>query len=251
MKPLTKSRFKTALECPNKLFFTSKKEFANNKNEDTFLQALAQGGFQVEALARLHYPNGIFIDSNDYETAVIQTKEALEKEEVVIYEAAFEHEGLFIRTDIIVKIGNSIKLIEVKAKSYNPNDEYTFIGKRGNLVSSWKPYLFDLAFQKYVARKTYPKINFEAYLLMADKTQKASVNGLNQLFRIPNNGNPRTDVVKKVNAIEEIGNSVLSEAKVDSIINDIINNKFPYFENLNFQETITTFKKAYQEDTYL
>lgn len=102
-----------------------------------------------------------------------------------------------------------------------------------------------------MARKTYPKINFEAYLLMADKTQKASVNGLNQLFRIPNNGNPRTDVVKKVNAIEEIGNSVLSEAKVDSIINDIINNKFPYFENLNFQETITTFKKAYQEDTYL
>lgn len=53
MKPLTKSRFKTALECPNKLFFTSKKEYANNKSEDPFLQALASGGFQVEELARL------------------------------------------------------------------------------------------------------------------------------------------------------------------------------------------------------
>jgi hypothetical protein len=53
MKPLTKSRFKLGLECPNKLFYTSKKEYAIQKNEDTFLQALAQGGFQVEELARI------------------------------------------------------------------------------------------------------------------------------------------------------------------------------------------------------
>ena len=30
MKPLTKTRFKTALECPNKLFFTSNKDYTNN-----------------------------------------------------------------------------------------------------------------------------------------------------------------------------------------------------------------------------
>ncbi|WP_333596780.1 hypothetical protein [Chryseobacterium flavum] len=59
-KPLTKSRFKLGLECPNKLFFTSKKEYANTKVEDTFLKALAQGGFQVEELARLGYPQGVF-----------------------------------------------------------------------------------------------------------------------------------------------------------------------------------------------
>jgi hypothetical protein len=50
MKPLTKSRFKTALECPNKLFFTSKKEYPNNKSDDPFMQALAKGGFQVEEI---------------------------------------------------------------------------------------------------------------------------------------------------------------------------------------------------------
>jgi hypothetical protein len=55
MKPLTKSRFKLGLECPNKLYYTSKKEYANQKNEDTFLQALAQGGFQVEELARIMF----------------------------------------------------------------------------------------------------------------------------------------------------------------------------------------------------
>jgi hypothetical protein len=61
---------------------------------------------------------------------------------------------------------------------------------------------------------------------MADKTMIASIDGLNQLFRIPNNGNPRTDIIKRVHSIEEIGNSVLSETNVDTIINDIINNKY-------------------------
>jgi hypothetical protein len=252
MKLLTKSRFKIALECSNKLFYTSKKEYANNKNEDPFLKALANGGFQVEELARLHYPNGIFINTEnyEYEKAAQLTQDALQNENVVIYEAAFLYEGLFIRTDIIVKTGNSIKLIEVKAKSFNPNDEYNFVGARGGIVSSWKPYLFDLAFQKYVAQKTYPQFKFDAYLLMADKTKKASIDGLNQLFRIPNNGNPRTDIIKKVHSLKEIGNSVLSEVNVDTIVNDIINNKYKYYENLNFEEAIVTFKKAYQEDKY-
>ncbi len=62
MKVLSKSRFKLGLECPNKLYFTGKKEYANTKNEDSFLAALAKGGFQVEALARLHYPDGVFIE---------------------------------------------------------------------------------------------------------------------------------------------------------------------------------------------
>lgn len=253
MKLLTKSRFKIALECPNKLFYTSKKEYANNKNEDPFLKALANGGFQVEELARLHYPNGIFINTEnyEYEKAVQLTQEELQNDNVVIYEAAFQFNGLFIRTDIIVKKGNTIKLIEVKAKSFNPNEENIFVGSRGGLVSSWKPYLFDLAFQKYVAQKTFPQFKFDASLLMADKTKKASIDGLNQLFRIPNNGNPRTDIIKRVHSLNEIGNSVLSETSVDTIINEIINNKYKYYENINFEEAIITFNKAYQDDKYI
>ena len=53
MKLLTKSRFKLGLECPNKLYFTNNEQYANQKSEDPFMQALAQGGFQVEELARL------------------------------------------------------------------------------------------------------------------------------------------------------------------------------------------------------
>jgi hypothetical protein len=253
MKPLTKSRFKLGLECPNKLYFTSKKEYPNNKSEDPFMQALAKGGFQVEALARLHYPNGVFIETENYEydKAVALTDDALKQKEVAIYEAAFEIDGLFIRTDIIAKKENHIKLIEVKAKSFDPNDEHLFLGKRGGLNNGWKSYLFDLAFQKYVAQKAFPEFTFEAFLLMADKTKEAAIDGLNQMFRIPKNGNPRTDVVSKITSLKELGGSVLSEINVDSIINDIIANKYPYFDNLSFEESIALFKEAYQNNTYL
>lgn len=253
MKPLTKSRFKLGLECPNKLFFTSKREYADQSLEDSFLMALAQGGFQVEALARLHYPNGVFIDTANYEydRATGLTRNYLEKEAVSIYEAAFGHEGLFIRTDILSKKGNHIKLIEVKAKSFDPDDEYLFLGKRGGINSGWKPYLFDLAFQKYVAQQAFPQFTFEAYLLMADKTKTAKVDGLNQLFRIPKNGNPRTDVVTGISSIDEIGGSVLSEINVDSLINGIITGGYPYFDNLNFKQSVDLFKDAYQKNIYL
>ena len=79
------------------------------------MKALASGGFQVEELARLHYPNGIFINTEnyEYEKAFQLTQEALLLENVVIYEAAFLVDNFFIRTDILVKNGNEIKLIDL------------------------------------------------------------------------------------------------------------------------------------------
>lgn len=47
---LTKSRFKLALDCPTKLYYTRKPEYENQSESDTFLQALAQGGFQVKEI---------------------------------------------------------------------------------------------------------------------------------------------------------------------------------------------------------
>ena len=252
MKVLSKSRFKLGLECPNKLFFTSDKNYANKKIDDSFLQALAKGGFQVEELARLHYPNGIFINTEnyEYEKAFQLTQEALLLENVVIYEAAFLVDNFFIRTDILVKEGNHIRLIEVKAKSFDPNEENIIVGSRGGLVGSWKPYLFDLAFQKHVASLTYPNFHFEAYFMMADKSKKATIDGLNQLFRVPANGNPRTDIIKKVSRIEEIGESVLSEINVDDIVNAIISDEHKYYDNLGFREALKLFKDSYLESQY-
>lgn len=252
MKVLTKSRFKLGLECPNKLYYTKKKEYADTKVTDTFLEALAEGGFQVEELARMHYPNGVLIEGNDWDYQLLweQTQELLKQENVIIYEAAFLIDGLFIRTDILVKQGNNIELIEVKAKSFMPDDEYLFVGKRGGMVSSWKPYLFDIAFQKYVIQLCFPQWKIQSYIMMADKSKKASVNGLNQLFRISSKGENRTGILKKVSSVEETGDSVLGRKNVTQIVADIEANKYKYHDSLTFIESINLFKEFYQKDEY-
>lgn len=252
MKVLTKSRFKLGLECPNKLYYTKKKEYADTKVSDTFLEALAEGGFQVEELARMHYPNGVLIEGNDWDYQLLweQTQELLEQENVIIYEAAFLIDGLFIRTDVLVKQGDNIELIEVKSKSFTPDNEYLFIGKRGAMVSKWKPYLFDIAFQKYVIQLCFPQWEIQSYIMMADKTKKASINGLNQLFRISSQGENRTGILKKVSRIEETGDSVLGRKNVTQIIADIEANKYKYHDSLTFTESINQFKEFYQKDEY-
>jgi hypothetical protein len=220
MRLLSKSRFKLGLECPNKLFYTKKKEYANQKLEDSFLQALADGGFQVEEFARMHYPTGILVEGKDwdYEYLANCTQKLLEQENVVIFEAAFLVEGLFIRTDILVKKGNQIELIEVKAKSYSSNDDYIFIGKRGGMKPDWKPYLFDIAFQKHVIELCYPQWNITSFLMMANKDEKASIDGLNQLFRIRKNKENRTGIIKLESDFNKLGNSVLGKLDVSNII---------------------------------
>jgi len=65
MNYLTKSKFKLGLECPTKLYYVDKPIFPNQKKEDPFLEQLANGGFQVEALARLKYAEGEMIDTRN------------------------------------------------------------------------------------------------------------------------------------------------------------------------------------------
>ena len=247
---LTKSRFKLALDCPNKLYYTRKKEYANQQLDDPFLQALAQGGFQVEELARLEYPEGVLIEGNDgdYDLLAAQTAELLQRENVVIFEAAFRSGNLFIRTDILVKRGNRVQLIEVKAKSFDPEDEYLLLGKRGGLVSSWKPYLFDVAFQRHVIRECRPQWKISSFLMLADKSKPSPREGLNQLFRIDRSAGNRTGITRLVDSLEEIGGSVLGRINIDEILDDIDRGKYPCYENLSLQESIAVFAEHYAAD---
>lgn len=253
MRVLTKSRFKLGLECPNKLYYTSKKEYANKKQEDPFLLALAEGGFQIEEYARMHYPDGILLEGKDgdYEYLWERTQELLQRENVVIYEAAFLNDGLFVRTDILVKNGTKIKLIEVKSKSFDPKDDYLFVGKRDGLVSSWKPYLFDISFQKYVIQLCFPDWKINSSIMMADKTKIATVDGLNQFFRVSKKAGNRTGVIITADSIERTGESVLGSKDVTSLVADIINDKYSYSSELNFSNALTVLKESYLKDIYV
>jgi hypothetical protein len=257
MKALSKSRFKQGLECPNKLYFSNNKQvFHNVKNEDPFLQALASGGFQVEEYARLQYPGGILIEdpvdfeNYDYQYLADQTSKLLKQENVVIYEAAFYINDLFIRTDILVKKGNHIQLIEVKAKSLDPSEHYNFVGKSKKIVSSWKPYLFDLAFQIYVMQLCLPSYKITPYLCLVDKTKSATVDGLNQFFRIEKFPNSRTGVRKTFKQVSQLGENILHQENLSEVVSKIHNGDYTYYNNLNFQEAVKLLSEIRMQNYY-
>ena len=252
MRVLTKTRFKLGLECPNKLFYTSKTEYENLKVNDPFMDALASGGFQVEEYARMHYPGGVLIeeDRTDYEFLANKTRELLEQEHVVIYEAAFLIDNLFIRTDILVKQGKRIKLIEVKAKGCSGNSVDQFMGKKGGLSSSWKPYLFDLAFQKLVVSACMNDYQVSAHLLLADKQKAASVDGMNQFFRIRKSADNRTGIEKRVDSIASCGNSVLTEIAMNDIVHGIIQGEYLYSEEQSFMSALNRLRDLYVNDEF-
>lgn len=219
---LTKSRYAMALECPTKLFYADQPLVYDNKRlDDAFLQALAHGGFQVGALAKLYFPGGVEVSSLDHDTALLQTSELLQQDRVVIYEAAFAFDRLFVRTDILVKDGSNVDLIEVKAKSFDPRIESFFderLSKRKvmKLVEKWRPYLYDIAFQSHVARAAHSKLTFTPHLMLVDKSSTTSVDGLNQRFLlVKENGHTSVKFVGDA-TLDIIGSRILCQIDVST-----------------------------------
>ena len=68
------------MECPTKLYYAGKEEYADQSSEDPFLAALAEGGFQVGALARCYFPGGHMIGQLDDRTALVETSRLFEQE---------------------------------------------------------------------------------------------------------------------------------------------------------------------------
>ena len=223
---LTKTRFKLAVECPTKLFYTSKASvYADIKQEDEFLQALAQGGFQVGELAKLMYPNGHDIKAINHDDALNQTRLLLEQDNVTLYEAAFQHGNLFIRVDILRKTGNQVDLIEVKAKSFDSKSGSSFWAARGGIKSEMRSYLQDVAFQRHVLELAYPDWSVNSYLMLADKSKTCTVDGLNQKFKIGRGPNGRTGVtVAPDTHLKDLGESLLTAVNVDEYVIHILDN---------------------------
>ena len=250
---LTKSRFKLALDCPTKLYYTRKQAYENKSDSDSFLEALAQGGFQVEELARMDYPEGYAILGEDYNYRLLadKTAELLKQENVTIFEPAFLVNGLFIRVDILVKTGDNVKLIEVKAKSIRSADHQSFINSKGKLSGGWDLYLYDIAFQKYVMQLAYPDWKISLYLKLADKNAVTTVNGLHQCFKVVSGSDLRTGIEKKDGLTPaDLGDSILCTINVDEEI-DLILDTNPLDETRNFEETVNYFRDHYREDIKL
>ena len=247
---LTKSRYKLGLNCPTKLYYTGKPEYPDKTENDEFLAALAEGGYQVGELAKCYFPNGVDIKERGHDIALEKTRQLLVNNNAIIYEAAFKYENLFIRADIIEKKGNTIDLYEVKAKSFDGNDSSEMLTAKGFLDSGWRDYLYDVAFQKYVIRKAYPECVVRAHLMLADKNAVATVNGLNQKFQLKKVEDERT-YVEVVGGIskDDLGEEVLIRINVDNIVQMIWDGEDSLeAPDKTFEENIHFLEDKYEKD---
>ena len=237
-KPLTKSRFKAALECPTRLYYAARGEDYFDANIDNdFLLSLADGGSQVGELAKYLYhddPMGesITIGTLDYGDALLETRRRIKSSaRVVIAEAAIAFEQFFVRVDVLIHDPNarSLRLVEVKSSCVDDKTvAKKFKNTRGEFDSSWLPYLYDIAFQTQVAKMAFPDYRIESELVLLDAQAECDVDGLHQRFQLvkevdPDTGRGRIRVSTQPDTTRSmLGNlSIFRQVEVTDVVEEL------------------------------
>jgi hypothetical protein len=261
MKYLTKSRFKLALQCLTKLYYTGKENYADNSVDDPFLEALADGGFQVGELAKYVFADDpetgfINVKTKDLGKSLQITSDAIENnKDAHLTEAAFSFESLFVRVDILEKRGNLINIYEVKSKSID-GANINFVSGKGaaKIKSEWVTYLYDLAFQYFVLSNSDLLRNYTIvpHLILVDKSKVCAVDGMNQMFTVVRTEDGGKEVIIKPGIQRsDLDTSILKIIDVSSEIDGIINEYvFPtnYRDDLRFREFVGLASDFYSQN---
>ena len=140
MHYLSKTDFKVARSCPTKLYY-KKSGYPSTMEDDSFMAFLANGGHIVGKIAQILYPDGKLISSLRSKSAIQESEELLQNEDITIFEPAITSDGMLVRIDILKKRGSHFDLIEVKLKSGDSRAHQNgllFHGKRGCIETGWK-----------------------------------------------------------------------------------------------------------------
>lgn len=183
---LTKSDFQAARTCPTKLYY-KKMRYPSLLDDDEYLQFLADGGYMVEKMAKLLYPDGREIGNWDKpELAFAETKSAVAAGNSTLFEATIISGRLLARHDILQRFGKTLRLIEVKSISVDTAEEgeNPFRGSRGGIDAGWRPYLEDVTFQVVVLRRAFPSFEIIPYLCVVDKAKESTVNSTFDKFKL-------------------------------------------------------------------
>jgi hypothetical protein len=179
MATLSKSDFQLASDCPKKLIY-KKQGYPTTNDTNEYMEMLAQGGYVIGTMATLLYPNGIEITGNTSE-AVQKTLDYLHHDNVVLFEPAIMTTNQKLcRIDILVKKGNTIQIIEVKAKSHNSEDTPAESTKK------LKKYMEDVAYQYHVFHECFPNYTVQCFLLTPDKSKRTTIDGFAGWFSTNN-----------------------------------------------------------------
>ncbi|WP_448601896.1 DUF2779 domain-containing protein, partial [Thermoleptolyngbya sp.] len=185
---LSKSDFKLARSCPTKLYY-HKLGYPSVQAGSEFLELLAEGGYIVEAIAKRLFPDGVRVQVEaDPEAANAETLALLNcADSITLFEATLLHERVLARADILVKQGQCIDLIEVKARSFDQSEYQRRIDEgKASLFSlaGWRDTIEDVAFQVHVLRSHFPDFEIHAFLMLPDKTKDSPIDQLHRQFQV-------------------------------------------------------------------
>ena len=110
--------------------------------------------------------------------------------------------------------------------------------------------MYDVAFQNYVLRNAYPEFTVLSYLMLANKNAVATVDGLNQKFKLIQDDENRT-TVKIVGDVsfENLGEPVLIQVNVDDIVERIFDGTEKQIsDKLRFVDSIHYYANMYERD---
>ena len=169
----TKSRFVAGIQCHKLLWWKVHEPNAGELQPDIVLQDRFDQGRQVGELARARFPSGTLIDlpHNEVNARLEATRLALDFAAPAIYEASFLSNDTFVTVDVLERLDDGFRLVEVKSSS-SQKDEH----------------IPDAAVQKHVL--TQCGIDVRAVEIMH----------LNKAYRHPDQGDlfGRTDVTTPV-----------------------------------------------------
>ncbi len=193
-RTLSKSDFLLARDCEMKLHWREH-GFPDTRASNQYLRLLADGGFMVEALARAMFPGGLHVASGSTTRDVEHTRELLRAASTTLFEATFVAGRRLVRTDIIEKRGNVVRLIEVKAKSFDGAahaeslatggpGEFRAAKKGRPIMADWLPKFEELSYQTLVLERALPGVTVLPFLLMVDKSKRSALDNVPSLFSL-------------------------------------------------------------------
>lgn len=206
-RTLSKSDFTLARTCDAKLYFREN-GYSDNRERNPYLAMLAVGGYMVEALAKAKYPDGLQLEyGRDVAADAARTRKELERENVTLFEATLLVGRQQARVDVLQKIGNRVRLIEIKSKGIDGEEHRASLagGKGGALRGKRPPYailepwmqkLEDITFQTLLLEKTLPGVTIEPFLVLVDKSKEAGLDNVPGLFELVES--QRADGTKRI-----------------------------------------------------
>lgn len=167
-RKLSKSQYVRGVQCAKSLWlYRHAKELQGPV--DPFTESIFRQGTEFGILAHQRFPGGVLIAQghDDPDGALKATQEALAAGARILYEAAFLHDDVMVRVDMLVREADGWALIEVKSST--DVDEV---------------YMRDVAIQRYVLAGAGFPVKKAAVMIANKAYERLGPLDLHQLFKV-------------------------------------------------------------------